>query len=127
MLTQRRSYKTSEPTSEYWHEVEIDGTVVVKGDVSPNRTVRNQGIPQDRYRFQYAEVRPSGEVMLMFYGPVACCQWRAYAQHASGTARSGATPQPCAGSTRSRWPARIPPGSPARPGWPVLRPPDLRK
>jgi hypothetical protein len=71
MLAQRRSYKTSEPTSEYWHEVEIDGTVVVKGDVCTlDRVI---GHPAGRYRFQYAEVRPSGEVMLMFYGPVACC------------------------------------------------------
>jgi hypothetical protein len=44
---------------------------MVKGDIA--ELDRATGHPVGRYRFQYAEVRVSGEVMLMFYGPVACC------------------------------------------------------
>lgn len=67
MLTERRKYKPKEPTSEFWHEVEIDGKVVVRGQECTLE--RGIGYPSGRYRFQYAEVRPDGEVMLMFYGP----------------------------------------------------------
>jgi hypothetical protein len=70
MLTQRKSYKVTEPTSTFWHEVEVDGKVMVKGqECELDRVI---GHPAGRYRFQYAEVRPDGEIMLMFYGPTAC-------------------------------------------------------
>lgn len=67
MLTQRRSYASSHPQPEFWHEVEIDGTVVVRGQECTLE--RGIGYPAGRYKFQYAEVCTNGEVMLMFYGP----------------------------------------------------------
>jgi hypothetical protein len=64
----RKAYRPDEPGPVYHHHITIDGKLLSRNQLATLE--RGIGYPAGKYAFQYAEERPDGQWMLMFFGPV---------------------------------------------------------
>lgn len=66
-VNHRTAYKPDKPQSQYHDNITLGGKLLCRNqEVTLERGI---GYPAGRYAFQYAEERPDGQWVLMFFGP----------------------------------------------------------